>query len=1286
MSDPDRSEAVPERSSAHDSCRSAASGLLDEQRASWERGECKPVEVYLEEHPELHTNPEAVVDLIYQEVLLRQQRGEGAELDEYRRRFPHYEAQLRQQFELHELVAGANKRTSRVSGTIPPPTAVGDHRPMVGGPPGPSVPGCEILRELGRGGMGVVYLARQISLKRYVVIKVIREGGFARPGEVARFRTEAEAIARLQHPQIVQIHEVGEHESGPYLVLEWMEGGSLDQKLAGAPQPPDRAARLVESLARAIHYAHQRGIVHRDLKPANVLLSAEGTPKISDFGLAKLLERGPGGSASQVPVGTPCYMPPEQARAEPDQVGPAADTYALGAVLYELITGRPPFLGATVADTLLRVLAEDPVPPQRLRPEVPRDLETICLKCLEKKPDRRYSSAEALADDLARFLAGKPITARPIGPWERATKWIRRQPALAAALALVVLVTVLGFGLVTRQWRLAVEARDRTESARHAEERARRQYQGLSINLTLERGASSCEREDVARGMLWFARALELGTGQDADLERVLRTNLADWGRELCPLKALLDNRSTVTAAASGAGHLTVTGCADGTARLWNTATGKLLTDLPPHRAAITAVAISPDGKKVLTCSADRTARLWEVPSAKPEGFVALNRPIGEPLRHDDRIQVAAFSPDGSVVVTGSYDTTARFWEAATGKPVGPPVRHEDRISFVAFSRDGTKVLTASRAGVVRLWEVPSAKPEGFVATGKQLGKTIEHGSSIVTAVFSPDGKAVLTAGKLHHRQWSAATGAELGQPVAHHHNITTAAYSPDGKTIWTGDGDNTVRLWNAASGTPHKDYLRHHGELEAIVFSPDGSVAATGGRDQTARFWDVETRQPIGAPLPHPSGVRALAFSSDGKTLLTRGDDRVARLWLVPARRVFCSGVRHETGIVAVAFSREGFGTLIVTGDRAGTARIWEAATGKLIGWPLVHPGGILTVAFSPDGKTIATAGGSEARGEARLWEVATGKPIGAPLAHLGPVRAVAFSPDSKTILTGSDDRTARLWDTTTGLPRVSEPLVQGGAVRAVAFSPDGKTVLTGGYNHVAKLWNAATGRPLVELRWHQSAVNAVAFSPDGTVILTASDDGTARLWEAATGAPRHDPLVHQGKIRRGVFSPDGKFVLTGSDDRTARLWDTATGQQLGSPLEHQSLVLDVAFGPDGKTVLTASRDHKTHLWEVPSTRPEEFTATGRPLGRPIGGAGTLAAAAFSPDGRFVLTAHAKRAELHPVQKPLTGETERIVLWVQVATGLELDENGAVRVLGVEKWQQRQRRLEQLGGPPPME
>ncbi|HEX5270307.1 MAG TPA: protein kinase [Gemmataceae bacterium] len=308
----------------------------------------------------------------------------------------------------------------------------------------PDIPGYEILGELGRGGMGVVYRARQTRLNRTVALKMIRGGDDAGPDELARFRREAEAVAHLRHPNIVQIYEVGDVQGAPFFSLEYVDGGSLAGKLRGVPQPPRQAARMSETLARAVHHAHERGVIHRDLKPANILLDSDGAPKVTDFGLAKRLEGDPGQTGTGAILGTPMYMSPEQAQGKTKEVGPATDVYALGAILYDMLTGRPPFRGETVMDTLLQVQTVEPVPCRRLQPGVPADLETICLKALAKSAPRRYPSAEAMADDLARFLNGEAIRARPVAAWERAWKWARRRPALAALTAACVLALVGG--------------------------------------------------------------------------------------------------------------------------------------------------------------------------------------------------------------------------------------------------------------------------------------------------------------------------------------------------------------------------------------------------------------------------------------------------------------------------------------------------------------------------------------------------------------------------------------------------------------------------------------------------------------------------------------------------------------------------------------------------------------------------------------------------------------------------------------------------------------------------
>ena len=485
--------------------------LLDEQSVDWQRGARTPVETYLQRRADVGDDPEVILNLVYHEVLLRRRLGsDEPTLEEYVPRFPHLADALAIQFELDLALPFEDSETAGPRQELAPPSV--------------QVPGYDVHEVLGRGGMGVVYRARQKALNRTVALKMILDGAHAGARQANRFRSEAAVFARLQHPNIVQIHEIGEHDGRPYLALEYVQGGTLERTLAGTPLPVDRAARLVETLARAVQHAHERGVVHRDLKPSNVLLTAEREPKITDFGLAKLLAGDSRQTESGALVGTPSYMAPEQVEGAPSEIGPATDVYALGAILYEVLTGRPPFRAESPMATMIQVRGTEVVPPRRLRPGLSRDLETICLKSLEKEPRRRYQTAAGLADELGRYLDGRPIVARPVPAWERGWLWARRQKALAAGVLLAVLamLALLAGGVF------------------HTFQLSRLNTRLVSSNLALETARSTAEqnaREALAAITQMLVRVSDQQLSGIPEAEPVRRNLLNDALKQLEPLR-----------------------------------------------------------------------------------------------------------------------------------------------------------------------------------------------------------------------------------------------------------------------------------------------------------------------------------------------------------------------------------------------------------------------------------------------------------------------------------------------------------------------------------------------------------------------------------------------------------------------------------------------------------------------------------------------------------------------------------------------------------------------------
>jgi WD40 repeat protein/tetratricopeptide (TPR) repeat protein len=903
----------------------------------------------------------------------------------------------------------------------------------------------EVLDELGKGGMGVVYRARHIHLNRVAALKMILGGARIGPEHYERFRTEAEAVAKLDHPNIVRVYDVGEHQGSPYIALELIEGGSLAKKAAGKPQSAKYAAQTVESLCRAVHAAHQQNIIHRDLKPANVLLTLDGQPKVTDFGLAKDTAQAQSGLTNAGSIlGTPSYMAPEQAAGRVMDIGPATDVYALGAILYELLTGRPPFRGETAIDTIRQVLDGEAVPPRALIHTVPKDLDTICLKALQKPPHRRYASAEAMAEDLRRHLDGEPILARPIGPVERLTKWVRRRPTTAAligtgALAAVVVVAlgIYSYVAVTKR---AIEAENARQAAKAAMEEGVRRM----VRLDVATGSRFLDDQDDLGSVLWFAEALRIEP-DGPDRERMHRIRLAAVLAR-CPVPAQMwVSEGLLTASGFDAsGTLAITAGDDGMARVWDAATGRPAGPPLRHGAAVKFAALAPDGKHAVTCGTDGTFRIWEVATAAP----VYSAPLAV------QFTGLAISADGAKVAVCGAAGRVRVWELPSGKDVSRMTSaFTDRTTGIVFSPDGTKYLVGSVDGTARVYETATSQP---------VTPPLKHAAAVLAVAYAPDGKRVATASADGSTVvWDAATGAAmLPVPIKHGGEVTAVVFSPDGQRLATAGLDRTAQVWDAATGRPVGRPVQHNSGIQLLTFSPDGRRFVTGSDDNTVRVWDATSGDPVVPPLHGNAMPTALQFAPDGHRLLVSRRNRIVVLWelITPAEEA-PAAARDATAAAkpdAVKTVTSADGRLEVTFGDGQPVRVRRAADHEAVTPPLRSGSGITTVVFSPDAKLIATG---DEEGSVLVFSTADGKPVWSnPGRHASQVIAVAFSPDGSTVATGSDDTSVGLWDSVTGIAKVP-PIRVGTNVIDLRFDRSGTLLYTADTAGTGRVWDAATG-----------------------------------------------------------------------------------------------------------------------------------------------------------------------------------------------------------------------------------
>jgi WD40 repeat protein len=853
-------------------------------------------------------------------------------------------------------------------------------------------------------------------------------------------------------------------------------------------------------------------------------------------------------------------MAPEQAAGKKG-LTTAADVYALGAILYELLTGRSPLQGDSPADALVRLLSEEPEAPSRLRPGVPRDLETVCLKCLHKDPAQRYASAEALADDLERWLAGVPVRARPAGQAERLWRWCRRNPVVAFLAGLMVLSLLAG-SAVSTYFAIQASARAQAEGqARHEAVLREREARAAQTRAT--------EKEQQARRAQAEAdrRARELG-------RQVYRHRLAlaqrEWqSNNVARAEQLLD------------------GC-DPKLRGWEWGYLKRLCHLELRTlgkfpAPVFGVAFSPTGNAVAALSDAGRARLWDARTGRVIWDVAVPPPPPTWIAHRGPALAWAFSPDGKRLAIPCWDETVQLRDAATGRPAGTlRGRAGRRAITVAYSPDG-KWLAAflqqpgdwgGVGGEVTIWEA---------ASGKRVGEIAQSPNGAFALAFSPDGKRLAAAIPAEPvKVWDTATGKVVQVLAGHTAWVSAVAWSADGTRLISGGWDGALKLWDAATGRELRTFFGHTGTIRQAVFSRDGTRLASASDDNSTKVWETQTGQQLLTLRGHHSFVTGVAFSPDGRYLASAGLDGTVRLWDATAAHDVLT-LRTGGAVHSAAFSPDG--RLLAWGNGFSLS-LSDPATGQFVRrLDIPH----LSTAFSPDGKRLVTGGGHvpESRGLVVLWDPQSGKKVRLLGRHAGWVNAVAFSRDGTLVASASTDGVVKVWEVATARQRFAfRGSASGtGETNRLAFSPDSRRLAAAGPGHSVRIWDTATGRELLALAGHKADVVGVSYSSNGRRLASTSRDGTVRVWDAATGRTL---LVLRDYAVSVAFSPDGRRIVSGGGDRTVKVWDAATGEEVLTLRGHNGGISQLAFSPDGRRIVSAGDDATARVWDgTPPRRP---------------------------------------------------------------------------------------------------